>query len=550
MPMLLVIGLAVFLGTVGAKIFRWLHIPQVVGYIAIGVAVGRTGLNIIDESLLESLDPFNFFALGVIGFMIGGELRGDVFRKYGRQFLCILVGEGIGAFVVVGLLVGGGVYLLRGDLNTAVALGLLFGAISAATAPAATVNVLWEYKTRGPLTRTVFAIVAMDDALALVLYSVAASVAANLVGHGSGGFLTTIGRAGYELVGGAGLGVVAGLGLNLVLRRARDHDGVLAFIIGAVALVVGVGVLIKVDTILASMALGMVLVNLAPRRSDRAFKIVERFAPPLYVLFFVIVGAHLHLQGMPGWMWVLAVPYVVGRTAGKIVGSNLGGRLGKAGQPVCKYLGLCLFCQGGVAVRLPIMASKRFPGDMSDIGVAIITLIAVTTLVVEILGPPCVKYAVKAAGEVGLNVTEEDLMQSYTVGEMTDRSAPTFAESTSLAEIMRTIVETDATAYPVTDTDGGLTGVITFQELKRSFGAEGLTLWLVAYDVMQPVPDRVTEDTPLVEAMTRMREQDLEYLPVVVSGDDGERLVGMLEQRAVNRKVGQEILRRRQQAGS
>lgn len=547
MPMLLVIGLAVFFGTVGARIFQVLRIPRVVGYIAIGLLVGRSGLGLIDEETLSNLDPFNFFALGIIGFMIGRELHRDVFRKHGRQLTAILLGQGVGAFIVVGLIMGVVAWAALGDVKTAVVLGLLFGAISAATAPAATANVMWEYKTRGILTTTTMAIVALDDALAVALFSISASIAAKIMGQTAGGFPLAIGHAAYELGGGLALGVGSGVALNFILRRAREYEGALAFIIGAVALIVGLGMLLKVDTILASMALGAVLVNLAPRRSKRAFDMVQRFASPIYVLFFVIVGAHLYIWKMPAWMWVLVVPYVLARAIGKALGADLGAGITHAAKVVRKYLGLCLLCQGGVAVGLSIMAAKRFGGSAGEIGAAIIAVIAVSTLIVEILGPPCVKLAVKKAGEVGLNVTEEDLVESYKVADMVDKSCPAFQAETPLAVVLKTIAETDVMAYPVVSDDGTLAGVVTIHELRMSFRGEGLTQWLVAYDLMQPAPDTVTEDTPLAEAMTRMREQELDYLPVLASEDD-PRLVGMLELRTVSRSISQEILRRRELA--
>ncbi|MDY6914070.1 MAG: cation:proton antiporter [Planctomycetota bacterium] len=545
MPIILIIGLAVLFGTIGARLFQRLHIPQVVGYIMIGLIVGRSGLGLIGEQALESLTPFNFFALGVIGFMIGGELRREVFRKYGRQFIEILFSEGIGAFVVVSILTGGIAMLITRDVAVSVAMGIILGALSTATAPAATVNVLWEYKTRGVLTTAIYAVVAMDDALALVLFSIAASVAAQLTGLGDGGGLfAALGRSAYELGGGAVLGAAAGIGLNFILRRVRDRGNSLTFIIGALAIVVGAGKWLSVDVILAAMTLGATVANLAPRRSRMAFEVVERFAAPLYVLFFVVVGAHLGLREMPGWIWALTLPYLLARSVGKILGANLGARLAKAPEVLRKYLGLCLFCQGGVAVGLSIMAGSRFPGE---IGLAIIMIITVTTLIAEILGPPCVKFAVRRAGEVGLNVTEQDLLQSYKVGDVMDRSSPSFSEGATLGEILHTIAETGAMSYPVTDAAGELTGVITLQDLKQGFSTEGLSEWLLADDLKQPVVDTITEGELLAEAVTRMQEQDLECLPVVTGGEN-LRLVGLLELRAVNRMLSQEIIRRREQA--
>ncbi len=548
-PILLVVGLAVFAGTVGARVFQKLRVPQVVGYILIGVLIGRSGLRLIGETAIQSLDPFNYFALGLIGFMIGGELRLEGFRKSGRQYLTILLVQGIGAFVVVGLLVALVGLLVLGDAARAAALGLIFGAISSATAPAATVNVLWEYKARGPVTRAVYAIIALDDGLALVLFALAFSVACRLIGAG-GGTWEMLRVVAQELAGAVALGALAGVLLNGILRRVRAPELALTVTIGVLVLVLGAALTLAFDLILASMTLGVVLVNLAPRRSLEAFAGVGRFAAPIYVLFFVAVGAHLSLQDMQPWMWWLAIPYALGRVAAKVWGANLGARLAGAGRNVRRYLGMCLFCQGGVAIGLSLLARGTLAGEEfgdtgAQIGTAVIMIVTATTLLVELVGPLAVKLAIQRAGEAGLDVTEDDLVRSYTVGEQMDRTSPRFHEGSTVAEILRTVAETDASCYPVTDGGDRLRGVVTLEALKASFaGGEGMAQWLVASDVMQPAPDTIGQDEPLSEALTRMQELKLEYLPVV-GGPGGDRLVGMLELRAVSRSVSQELLRRR-----
>ena len=178
--LVLLVGIAIFGGTVGARIFQRLRIPQILGYIVIGILLGPV-LGLISEPTIETLEPFNFFALGVIGFMIGGELKREVFVKFGRQVFAILLFEGGVAFLLVGFASFLGLCIFY-EWPTALAIGLVFGAICAATDPASTINVLWEYKTRGPLTTMLTAIVALDDALALVLYITSVSLAGFLAG--------------------------------------------------------------------------------------------------------------------------------------------------------------------------------------------------------------------------------------------------------------------------------------------------------------------------------------------------------------------------------
>jgi len=543
LPALVVIGMAIFFGTIFARLFQLIRIPQVVGYIFIGLLVGQSGLNLMDLQTVNDLQPFSFFALGIIGFLIGGELHRDVFRKHGPRLISMLFGEGLGAFVFVFVLVGAIAFITTNSIAESVAYAVVLGAIASATAPAATVNVLWESKAAGPLTTTVFAIVALDDALALVLYSIATSCAAILLGTETSALSTTIGRVAWELLGGIALGIGIGVILNFVMRKTGEHENTLALTIGAVALVTGSAHLLGIDMILASMTLGCVIANLAPRRSKRAFETVERFTAPIFALFFVTVGAQLNIGGMPGWMWALAVSYLAGRSIGKLAGARAGAKFSGASQSVTRYLGLCLLSQAGVAVGLSITAGHRFSGDF---GTAIISIIALTTFVVQIVGPPCVKLAIHRAGEAGLNVTEDDLMREHTVNDMVDRGAPEFSRGTSLNQILRTIAQTQATAYPVTDTTGGLAGVITLEGLKESFGSEGLTHWLVAYDLMEPAPDVVHENMPLCDAVTRMRDQQIEFLPVLAK--DGSDLIGMLELRTVTRRLSEEVMRRKQLA--
>ncbi|HNX26744.1 MAG TPA: cation:proton antiporter [Phycisphaerae bacterium] len=552
LPMLLVVGLSLFVGGLGARLFQKMRIPQVVGYITIGLLIGRMGLKILNSEAIAQMRLFNYVALGVIGFMIGGELKKSVFQRYGRQFMAILFGEGLTAFVFVSALVTLGGYLFTQNFATSMALGLILGAISSATAPAATVDVLWEYKTRGPLTTSVFAIVALDDGLALVLYGLAASFAKHLIGTDvSGrGLLASVGTACYELVGAAILGGIIGILLNFLLRFIKEHDKNLIFTLGALIVTLGLSMLMGVDVILSAMALGTTLTNLAPRRSQETFRIIERFAPPIYVLFFVIVGARLTVGDMPAWMWVVAVLYVIGRTAGKMLGAFTTARLTKSPQAVQKYLGLCLFSQAGVAIGLAIISSENFTGKYAYVGNAVIMIVTATTFLVQIIGPPCVKLAVARAGEIGLNVTREDLIASYKVGDVMIRDPLVFRQATPFNVIMQTINETDYNTYPVVDDGNHLLGVITLNELKGGLGNIGLAQLLLAYDLMQPPSGIVQPNVNLGEAMTKMREEDFEYLIVADYPDETGKckLIGLVELRKVDRLLNRELIRRRDAA--
>ena len=541
---ILLMGLAIFFGTAGAGVFQKIRIPQVVGYVVIGLVIGESGLNLIGRDTVETLSSFNIFALGIIGFMIGGELRRDVFKKHGKQFFVILCSEGMAAFILVAVLSGFVAWCFNRNLHTSVAIGLVLGAIASATAPAATVNVLWEYKTRGPLTSTVLAIVALDDGFALLLYGFASGIAGAFLGKTNGSIWTTVLTAAFEIVGAVVLGVLVGFLLSFILKRIKEPDKALVFTVSSVLLVIGLSIALKVGSILAAMALGVTIANLATRRRQSTFELIEKFAPPIYVLFFVLAGAHLVLGEIAGWMIVMVLVYLIGRTAGKAFGSWFGARQSKAPDVVRRYLGLCLLSQAGVAIGLAIISSQLFTGQ---VGHAIIVIVMTTTFVVEVFGPMLVKVGIKKAGEVGLNITEEDLIKTYSVADVMDTKVPVISAGMSLNEVVKIVSSTDSFYYSVVDSDRKLIGAVTLDGIRSTFATQELNDWLVALDIMEPVIAKVTPDTGLSEAFEKTKRLDIEHLPVVASSED-DRFVGVLNCRAVRRSVSAEVLSRQQKA--
>jgi Kef-type K+ transport system membrane component KefB len=484
------------------------------------------------------------FALGIIGFMIGGELRRDALQKYGRQFLIILCLEALAAFVLVAVLSFLAAWYFTGSVHIAVAMAILLGAIASATAPAATANVLWEYKTRGPLTATVLAIVALDDCVALLLYGLASSIAAALLGLSGGSAWVAIPGAVLEIAGSMVLGVLAGLLLSLILRRIKEPDKALAFTVSSVLLVIGLSVALGLGAILAAMALGVTIANLTRRRRHSTFEIMEKFSPPIYVLFFVLAGAHLILGEITGWMVVMVLIYLVGRTVGKAAGCWLGAKAARAADVVRRYLGLCLLSQAGVAIGLAIISSQMFPDQT---GHAIIVIVMTTTFVVEIAGPVCVRIGVQKAGEVGLNIAEQDLIRSYRVADVMDIKMPVINAGTSLSEVIAVVSNTSNFYYPVTDMDRRLIGAITLDGIRNTFTTQELNDWLVALDIMEPVVATVTSDTSLSEALEKAERFDIEHIPVTASGE-GERFSGVLNCRQVHRSLSAEVLARQKKA--
>jgi Kef-type K+ transport system membrane component KefB len=394
LSILLLLGLAVLLGLAGGKLLQWLRVPRVVGYIVVGVLLGSSLAGVIPLERVVSLAPLTDLALALIGFMVGGELRHSVFRRFGKKLVLIMLVEGVATF----LLVTAVVTAFSGQL----ALGLLLGALSSATAPAATVDVLWEYKSRGPLTTTILGIVALDDALALMLFGFTLAVARGLLEGQPASLWTGLVDPVADIVGALALGAAAGLAVVRLLRWLGDRDDALVVLLGTILAVAGIADRLGISLILSEMAVGVALANRAPDASRRAFDLVRGTTPPIYIAFFVLVGARLQIDLLPQ-MGLLGVLYVGARTAGKMTGAWAGSTAVKAPPAVRKYLGFALFSQAGVAVGLALAVANEFQDagpEAQAVGTMVVNVIAATTFLVQIIGPPMVKFAIARSGEI------------------------------------------------------------------------------------------------------------------------------------------------------
>ncbi|MHC4889384.1 MAG: CBS domain-containing protein, partial [Planctomycetota bacterium] len=325
----------------------------------------------------------------------------------------------------------------------------------------------------------------------------------------------------------------------------------LAFSISCLLLVVGISILINETTradigpILPAMVLGITMTNLAPRQSKGIFKIVERFSPPIYISFFVLAGAHMQFGRIGSQIVViLIVVFTLCRVAGKVVGCWFGARYSGARAVVRKYLGICLLPQAGVAIGLAILSGQQFSAEF---GHTIIMVVMTATFFMEIVGPVLVKVGVKKAGEIGLNITEEDLIKTYTVNDVMDTAPTSIAQDLPLRQILAVFSTSDSVYYPVIDAQSQIIGIITIADIKEMFANQDVAGWLLACDVAEPVLDKTTPNKPLEEAMERMSRYDLENMPVVASGESDE-LVGILDYRKTLRKISAEVLHRRRVA--
>lgn len=536
--LILLLGAILLLGSLGGRLFQKLKIPQVVGYIVIGIIIGQSGFRILSKNVIISLTPLSSLALSLIGFLIGGELKLKTIKKYGKQFVGILLFESITPFIINTIIITAVGTLITHNFASSMALGLVLGAISSATAPAATTDVLTENRTRGPLTTTVLGIVALDDAVGLILYAIASSVADIFLGVTGQGLGIKLLLVLYDVFGSIILGGFIGWLLTIMIQNAMSNPGrILAFSLGMLLLSCGIASILKLDNILTAMSLGFFMVNFAPAKTRPTFTLVENFTPPVYVLFFVLVGAKLNIWQVTPFVGIIALIYVISRTFGKSLGAIIGSVITKAPDTVKKYLPYCLLSQAGVAIGLSISAGTHFT---DTIGPTVLLIVTATTFVVQILGPICVKYGITKAGECNLAVSENDIMKNTRVSDITSHgnaicclgSHTVVTEFTPLDDLIDAFSHHQNLNYEVKNKNEKLVGIVTLENIKESLSVGGeLSSCLLAMDIMEKPPITCSPDTTIPELYELYQQYDCEAIAII---DEEGKAMGMLGKHIVD----------------
>lgn len=542
MEILFLIGLTIFFGTLCGKLIQQLKFPQVTGYLIAGLILGNSFLKIWTPESIEAFSPFMDFALGIIGFLIGSELKASLFKNRNNFIYSILFCESFVTFFVV--------TAVTTFITKQLYLGVLFGALASATAPAATVDVLWEYKSKGPLTSTLLAIVALDDVTALLIYAFAAMFARNLLVHEvfSG---THIFHAIEEIFLGFGVGIISGFILYWLTHFIKEKDRILPFALGVLALSVGVASHFKLDLILSSILIGVTLTNIAPQDSEEIFTAIRKISPPIYILFFGLVGAQLdiHFLAKPALL-ILAIAYVVSRTVGKLSGAYLGGLIGKAPTTVTKYLGLGLFSQAGVAIGMAISIQNNLSGlspEAAQASQVIVNVLVGTTFIVQLIGPICVKVAISKANECWRNLTEEDIIAPLKVEDLIESDVPIIREDAHLDILVGLVKSSESYDFCVVNNDDSLRGYITIGDLRDVLleQSDELGNLIFARDLAHPATRVVEADKPLKEAIEIMERRNLDFIPVV-RDLESNKFVGLIHMKHIRSEVSSRLFERRE----
>ncbi len=543
MNTLLIIGVIILLGMVGARVFRKLNLPGITGYMVIGLVLGESFGGFLSGSVIsESFSPLISLALGIIGFMIGSELRFDRFKKYSRSIYTILFAETLVTFFLVAT--------VTTLLTQKVYIGLVLGAIASATAPAATYSVLGEYKARGPVTMTTLSIVALDDALALLLYGFMSVFAKSLIIHETPSFAASMMMPLFHIALSVVIGAASGFVLHKIASRQREREGILSVALGTILFVVGLSIYTKVDPILASMALGVTVSNLQPPEKREMFDLIKKLSPPVFILFFVLVGARLDARIlMKTGVLVLALAYIISRGLGKITGAYIGGKISGAKNTVTKYLGFCLFDQAGVAVGLGIAVFQMFNSlgpEARAAGILVISIVTATTFLLQLVSPAMIKYGIRKADEINRDVTEDDIIAEHKVGDVMEKEFPVLKENDNLHQIMDVMKKSDAYNFPVVALNGDFIGIISLGEIRDTFYEEQMDQLILAEDIVRKVDIVAYVKQELKTVMDIFNTKNIGYIPVLEK-EGSCKLVGQLEYRKLGAYIAKEVLFRQQE---
>jgi len=380
------LGLALILALLSSKMIKKFHLPNVTAYLIMGLIAGPYMLKLLPHESIESFEPISEIALGFIAFSIGSEFKLSYLKKVGKAPIVIALFEALTAVVLVDI----ALIATGHDLS----FSLMLGAIAAATAPAATLMVVRQYKAEGPVTRTLMPVVAIDDAIALMLFGISLTVVKTINATAEVSLFMTLMKPVMEIGAALALGALAGYILTLMTRWFSGRGNRLSLTIAMIAMTLGLSKHFGLSELLSCMAMSAFFVN-ASKSSEDVFAQIDLFTPPIFMMFFFTSGADLNIRLLPS-VGLVGVIYIITRVIGKISGATIGAALCRCEEPVKKYLGFTLIPQAGVAIGLATVALNVLP----EYGQTIKVVILAGTVIYELVGPVTTKIALTKAGEI------------------------------------------------------------------------------------------------------------------------------------------------------
>jgi Kef-type K+ transport system membrane component KefB len=421
MGILASLGLVLVVGLVGGLVSRRLNLPSITGYVVVGVALAPTVSGAIGVDVVHAFEPITETSLAVIAYLIGTSLHLGTLRSLGRSISWITLLQCFAGFAAV----AAGLVLLAPRVmpgyslvETYLPFGLLMGAIAAATAPPAILAIIRELRAKGPMTTTLLAVVALDDAVAVVLFAIAAAYSGVLMGTSTAESAFAVVAEPMLHIGGAMvLGAAVAYGAVLVARFVRSREMSLVLVLGMVLLSYSLAEMAGMSGIISCMMLGFVIGN--RKQSGDLVVAVDEVQAVLFTMFFVISGLHFDASSF-AVAGPLAAVIVVTRCAGKYLGARLGGIIGHAPPKVGENIGLALMPQAGVSVGLVLVAAASFPSLASSM----VSATLASVIINELITPPLARKALVRAGEARNEHAKDERQSSATAQPAPPEATP------------------------------------------------------------------------------------------------------------------------------
>jgi Kef-type K+ transport system membrane component KefB len=389
----------VAIGFYAGKSMKYIKLPSIIGFMIIGVALGPSLFNLLDVDFQRNLSFISDVALSFVAVSIGLELSFSSLKKQGKGIILVIFTESFLAFFFVSILL----YFLTKDI----ALSIVFGAIAPASAPAGTVAIIQEYKAKGPLTKALYSVVGFDDGLGIVIFGFAAAIAKSILGREAGletgNWMTLLATPLQEILFSVLVGLALSFLYTILARKLKSGRDMFILMFATILISSGISHMLHLSLILTNMIIGIYIVNTQPfNLVEKIHNELSEFMPLLFVMFFVLAGANLHVSAIPS-LGLIGLVYIIGRTSGLMTGATLGASLGKLSPNIKKYLGMGILSQAGVAIGLALIVKNEFAAygeHGAYIGGVVITTVTATSLFFEIIGPILTKIGLEKAGEI------------------------------------------------------------------------------------------------------------------------------------------------------
>ncbi len=545
------------------RLFSRIQIPRVTGYLLIGLLAGPSLAHwfhftpILDEEIIISLQPLMDMALILILLSIGMSFQSSIFKRWRHRifvfsgmeiFLTFIMVAGLifcFNFFVLNKLIPGMDSLLKSSLY----LALILGTVAIETAPASTLMVIREYESEGPLTDAVTALVGLNNLSVIIIFNI-------LIYYlllPSENLLNLLAQIFIPLFWGGLVGFI----ISVWGQKLQTSTELQLLILGGSVAILGVCRYLNYDILLAALACGMMIAN-SSLKTEQIFVAIKNFDYPLYVFFFVIAGASLHLGSIVHIGWFGAI-YLVSRMVGKILGTHWGAKWGHFNVTEQRWTGLVMLSQAGIAIGI---CKTLLNLDVPD-AQQITTIIYGAVVIFEIVGPISIRFGLIKAGEVPLLTmlakktpigtfeglhqvvdffrTSIGLPRGYHVGSAKDipvkyimrMNVNTIQEKTPFNEILRLIAHSRYDRFPVVGDAGRFIGVIDYEDIHDVLFESMLTNLVIAQDLVKKTPQVTYPDRTLGEVLLYFtKHKNVSYLPVVDPGNS-EKLVGIVSQNDV-----------------